>query len=80
MIKDILDEKQNIIDDNTPHSIASGIIYFISENCHLQITKQQIEIISGVSGVTIGKCHKKLQLLVDKLIPLVILAEYSNKK
>lgn len=73
-------EKQNIIDDNTPHSIASGIIYFISENCHLQITKQQIEIISGVSGVTIGKCHKKLQLLVDKLIPLVILAEYSNKK
>lgn len=64
--------------DNTPHSIATGIIYFISYNCNLNITKTQIKLICGVSEVTIGKCFKKLEIMKDTLIPKCILDKYNK--
>ena len=69
-------EDQSIINDNTPHSIASGIIYFISQNCNLNITKMDIKAISGVSEVTINKCFKKLENIKSSLIPSRILEKY----
>lgn len=70
-------EDQSIINDNTPHAIAAGIVYFISQNCNLSITKADIKLICGVSEVTINKCFKKLELKKDSLIPKCILDKYA---
>ena len=70
-------EENDSITDNTPHAIAAGIIYFISFNCNLNISKNNIKQISGVSDVTINKCFKKMELLKDNLIPKCILDKYT---
>ena len=70
-------ENHNLIPENTPHSIAAGIIYFVSQECHLNISKNAINNISEISEVTINKCYKKLDLIKDKLIPKQILQKYS---
>jgi transcription initiation factor TFIIB len=72
-------EKKSIILDNAPHAIASGIVYFISVNCNLDITKLEIKQISGISEVTINKCFKKLENTRDVLIPKCILDKYAKK-
>lgn len=72
-------EKNSIILDNAPHAIASGIVYFISVNCNLDITKLEIKQISGISEVTINKCFKKLENTRDVLIPKCILEKYAKK-
>ena len=28
--------------ENTPHSVAAGIVYFISQECNLNISKKQV--------------------------------------
>ena len=68
----------NLIPENTPHSIAAGIVYFVSQECNLNVSKQNINSISGISEVTINKCYKKMDLLKDKLIPGAIKTKYSN--
>jgi transcription initiation factor TFIIB len=68
-------ENQNLIEDKTPHSVASGIIFYISEKCNLPISKTDIKQISGVSEVTINKCYKTLNEL--NFIPQIILKKYS---
>tara|TARA_B100001093_G_scaffold516442_1_gene595217 strand:+ start:348 stop:1484 length:1137 start_codon:yes stop_codon:yes gene_type:complete len=70
-------EKQNLIPENTPHSIAAGIIYFISQLCNLNISKNLINNISKISEVTINKCFKKLEYYKLELIPKVILEKYN---
>jgi transcription initiation factor TFIIB len=70
--------KDNLIPENTPHSIAGGIIYFISQNCNLNISKSEINNISKISEVTINKCYKKLQEHKNTLIPEVIIKKYSR--
>ena len=67
----------NLIPENTPHSIAAGIIYFVSQECKLKISKQNINIISSISEVTINKCYKKLLPMKCDLIPSVILEKYK---
>jgi transcription initiation factor TFIIB len=70
-------EKNNIITDNIPHAIAAGIVYFVAQNCHMNITKQEIKTVCGVSEVTINKCFKKLELLRETLLPSAILKKYA---
>ena len=72
-------EKNNLIPENTPHSIAAGIIYFVSQICGLNISKKDVNKISETSEVTINKCYKKLESIKDNLIPRVILDKYSPK-
>ena len=67
-----------MIPENTPHSVAAGIIYFIAMNCNLNINKHDVNKVSEISEVTINKCFKKLQQLKDQLIPRVILAKYNE--
>ena len=74
----VMIEKQNLIPENTPHSIASGIIYFVACMCHLPITKKDVNRISDMSEVTINKCYKKLYEMRDKLIPKMILLNYAG--
>jgi transcription initiation factor TFIIB len=71
-------EKNNIIPENTPHSVAAGIIYFVSQSCNLNISKKDIKNVSEISEVTINKCHKKLENYKTQLIPSVIINKYSS--
>jgi len=70
-------ENDEIITDNTPHSIAAGIIYYISQKCNLNFTKQNIKAICGVNEVTINKCYQKLDAYHTGLMPLAIQKKYS---
>ena len=70
-------DKLNLIPENTPHSIAGGIIYFVSQICNLNIPKSTINNISKISEVTINKCYKKLEKHKTELIPAKILAKYG---
>jgi transcription initiation factor TFIIB len=72
-------EKFNLIPENTPHSIAGGIIYFVSQICKLNISKTSINTVSKISEVTINKCYKKLETYKTELIPEIILKKYLNQ-
>ena len=70
-------EKQNIMPENTPPSIAAGVVYFIAQICKLNVSKRDIKNISDISEVTINKCFKKLEKIKEDLVPAVILKKYS---
>ena len=70
-------EKQNIMPENTPHSIAAGVIYFISQMCTLNVSKRDIKNVSEISEVTINKCFKKLEKIKSDLIPAAIAKKYN---
>ena len=70
-------QKNNLIPENTPHSIAAGIVYFISQICNLNVTKKEINYVSEISEVTINKCYKKLEVLKKDIIPTSILEKYA---
>lgn len=72
-------EKKNIMPENTPHSIAAGVVYFISQLCKLNISKNDVKNISEISEVTINKCFKKLETYKDILVPSTILKKYNTK-
>jgi transcription initiation factor TFIIB len=69
-------EQNNIINDNIPHAVAAGIIYFVSYNCNMNVSKLHIKNVCGVSEVTINKCFKKLETIREVLIPKCILDKY----
>ena len=71
-------EKQNLMPENTPHSIAAGVIYFIVQLCSLDISKKDIRNVSEISEVTINKCYKKMDKMKDTLIPSTILKKYTK--
>jgi transcription initiation factor TFIIB len=71
-------EKENLIPENTPHSIAAGTIYFIIQTFKLNITKKDVSLISEISEVTINKCSKKLEAYTENLIPSVIMKKYNK--
>jgi len=70
-------EKINYMPENTPHSIAAGIIYFIAQLCQLNISRKDVQNISKISEVTINKCFKKIEKIKTDLVPLVILKKYT---
>ena len=72
-------EKENLIPENTPPSIAAGIIYFIIQIFQLNINKKEVSIISEISEVTINKCAKKLESLKHNLIPSKIMNKYCKE-
>lgn len=71
-------EKNNLIPENTPHSVAAGIIYFVAQSCNLNISKKNVNICSEISEVTINKCYKKLEKMKSILIPNCILEKYKD--
>ena len=70
-------EKLNLMPENTPHSIAAGVVYFIAQICKLNVSKKDVKNISEISEVTINKCFKKLEKKTEELIPDVILKKYG---
>ena len=71
-------ENDNVMPENTPHSIAAGVVYFISQICKLNVSKKDVKNVSEISEVTINKCFKKLEKMTDDLIPAVILKKYAT--
>lgn len=70
-------EKSNMIPEHTPNSVAAGIIYLISSEFELNISKKDIQQVSDISEVTINKCFKTIEQLKSLLIPSNV---YSNFK
>lgn len=70
-------EATNMIPENTPNSIAAGIVFFVDYHCNIGITKINISDVCEVSEVTINKCYKKLEQHKDVLIPTTIKQKYN---
>jgi transcription initiation factor TFIIB len=66
----------NLIPENTPQSIAAGIIYFVVTLCKVNVIRKDVSIVSDISEVTINKCHKKLLNIKTDIIPQMILNKY----
>lgn len=71
-------EKNNMMPENTPNSIAAGIVYFIAQLCKVNVSKKEVKNISEISEVTINKCYKKLEKMTEELVPAIILKKYTN--
>jgi|UniRef100_A0A6C0JAF0 transcription initiation factor TFIIB len=69
-------EQNKYIPENTPNSIAAGIVYFVTQVCHVDVNRKTIHTVSGISEVTINKCFKKLEALDEHLIPNAIRRKY----
>ena len=70
-------EKINYMPENTPHSIAAGVVFFITQICNLNISKKCVRNVSEISEVTITKCFKKIEKIKEQLVPDVILKKYT---
>lgn len=62
-------QEQNLIPDNTPNSVAAGIVFFMCQLFHLNRSKAEIKSICNVSEVTINKCYKKIDAMKHKIVP-----------
>jgi len=71
-------EKNKLIPENTPHSVAAGIVYFVAYDFKLGISKRRVSEISEISEVTINKCYKKIEAVKAQLIPPEIYERYSK--
>ena len=71
-------EKNGMIPENTPQSIAAGVVYFIIQLCKLNVSKKDVKNISEISEVTINKCYKKIEKLKGDLIPESLLKKYGG--
>jgi len=70
-------ESRRFVSENTPHSISTGIIYFVCQKCNLNVNKKHIHEISQISEVTINKCFKKLELNEKMFLPKQIKQKYN---
>jgi transcription initiation factor TFIIB len=71
--------KQNLIPEKTPHSIAAGIIYFISkEFLQESISKEDIRNEVHISAMTIDKCYKTIDQAKDNLVPAAVFEKFKN--
>jgi len=66
-------EEFSLVSENTPPSIAAGIIFLVCSLLNLNISKHQISEICKISEVTISKCYKKLLEYHKHLLPQEIL-------
>ncbi len=66
-------EQKKMIPENTPQSIAAGIIYFVTQEFNSPVSQQDIRAVSKISQVTMNKCFKKIDGMKDKLIPAHLL-------
>ena len=72
-------EKDKLMPENTPQSIAAGVVYFISQLCNLNVSKKSVHGVSKISEVTINKCYKKIEEFKERIVPAVIMKKYVIK-
>lgn len=75
-------EKMDIMPENTPPSIAAGVVYYVSQLCKLNISKKDVKNVSETSEVTINKCYKKIEKIAknENIIPVSIVKKYNLEK
>lgn len=68
-----------LMSENTPTSLAAGIIYFVIRKLNLDISKYEVHKASNISEVTIIKCCNKLEEHnnTKSIIPKAILTKYG---
>lgn len=71
-------ESLELMPENTPHSIATGVIYYVSQLYSLNVAKRDVKLVSSISEVTINKCCKKIEKQKHILIPPVILKKFDK--
>lgn len=71
-------EKKSLMPENTPHSVAAGVIYFVCQVFNLNVSKKDVRNVSEISEVTINKCFKKLETMKTNLIPQKIVDKYMQ--
>jgi transcription initiation factor TFIIIB Brf1 subunit/transcription initiation factor TFIIB len=69
--------RMDILDDNTPPSIAAGAIFLISTVLSLGINKNMVHNATKISAVTISKCFKKLNIYREVLFPKAVIKNYN---
>jgi transcription initiation factor TFIIB len=67
-------DELRIIQDNAPHSIAAGVVYFVCQLFDINVSKTDIKHACGVSEVTINKCYKKIDLEKAILVPPILMS------
>ena len=71
-------ENKRLLPENAPHSIATGVVYYVAQMAGLHISKMDIRTISEISEVTINKCYKKLCSIDNNVfLPATIKKKYS---
>lgn len=68
----------NLLNDNTPPSMAAGCIYMYVRQYNKDITKKQLSDTCKISEVTINKCYKKLEPYLDSLLLRDDISEYKK--
>ena len=71
-------EMRNLIPENTPDSIAAGVVYFVAQECKLNVSKHNVQHVSQISQVTINKCFKKMLELKHLLLTPKMVEKYAN--
>lgn len=71
-------QSKELMPENTPQSIASGVIFYVGKLCNLQFTKTEVRDVSNISEVTINKCFKKIEKMQTDLIPPIMLSKYRS--
>jgi transcription initiation factor TFIIB len=73
-------EKMDVMPENTPPSIAAGVVYFVAQMCNLNVSKKDIRNVSEISEVTINKCFKKIEKIAKdaNIVPASIIKKYCN--
>lgn len=71
--------KLDIVDENTPPSIAAGSIFLVISLCNLNISKKMVAQVCKISEVTISKCFKKLYAFRRDLFPPSAVQKYDIK-
>ena len=72
--------KKNLIPEKTPHSVAAGIIFFIShEFMDLSIKKEEIRTVIHISSMTIDKCFKTIYAARAELVPAAVYAMFKKE-
>ena len=67
-----------IVEENTPPSIASGCIYYVSHILKLKkVSKKEISKVCRISEVTIGKCFKKMQIYEKHIFKNLDIEKYK---
>ena len=71
-------DQEQLVPENTPHSVAAGIVWFVCQLSRTRISKRSAAAACDVSEVTISKCFKKLEAVRDSFLPPIIVKKYSS--
>ena len=68
----------DLVPENTPHSIAGGVVYFVAQACNQDISKAKVHTVTEISEVTINKCFRKLESMRENLLPPSVVKRYET--